>query len=106
MAYRIFQVEILIIKVKGYLTYRNVIGEREFVFLDDVRISLIEFLQDLAEELGGEPGQALFDNELKTVGPSVAVMHNGRHYNHLPDRLDTILQDQDEIAIFPPGAGG
>jgi molybdopterin converting factor small subunit len=96
----------LIIKVKGYLTYRDVIGKREFELPNDVPISLIEFVKDLAEELGGEPGQALFDQALNTIGPSVAVMHNGRHYNHLPDRLETVLQDQDEIAIFPPGAGG
>ena len=96
----------MIIKVKGYLTYREVIGEREFELPDDVPISLIDFLQDLSEELGGEPGRALFDKELNTVGSSIAVMHNGRHYNHLPDRLETVLQDQDEIAIFPPGAGG
>jgi molybdopterin converting factor small subunit len=83
-----------------------VIGEREIELPDDVPISLIEFLKDFAEELGGEHGRALYDEGLNTVGQSVAVMHNGRHYNHLPDRLETVLQDQDEIAIFPPGAGG
>ena len=57
----------MIIKVKGYLTYREVIGEREFESGDDAPVSLIEFLKDLAEELGGEPGRALFDEELNTV---------------------------------------
>jgi molybdopterin converting factor small subunit len=83
-----------------------VIGEREIEMRDDVSVSLLDFVQELAVELGGEPGRALFDKESGTVGQFVAVMHNGRHYNHLPDRLDTVLQDQDEIAIFPPAAGG
>ena len=96
----------MIIKVKGYLTYRDVIGEREIKLRDDVPVLLLDFLRELAAEFGGEPGQALFDKESDTVGQSVAVMHNGRHYNHLPDRLNTVLQDQDEIAIFPPAAGG
>ena len=92
MAYEIVEDGLLIIKVKGYLTYRDVIGEREFKLPDDVPVLLIDFLRDLAEEIDGEPGRALFDQELNTVGPSIAVMHNGRHYNHLPDRLETILQ--------------
>ena len=96
----------MIIKVKGYLTYRDVIGQREIEQRDDTPIILLEFLRELAVEIGGEHGRALFDEEAGTVGQSVAVMHNGRHYNHLPERLNTVLQDQDEIAVFPPGAGG
>jgi molybdopterin converting factor small subunit len=96
----------LIIKVKGYLTYRKVIGAREIKIRDDVPTLLLDFLYHLADELGGGPGRALFDKDSGTLGQSVAVMLNGCHYNHLPDRLNTVLQDQDEIAIFPPGAGG
>lgn len=105
-AYKSYKAVNLIIKVKGYLTYRDVIGERAIELGDDAPVLLLDFLRELAVELGGEPGRALFDEESGTVGPSVAVMHNGRHYNHLPDRLNTVLQDQDEIAIFPPAAGG
>ena len=96
----------MIIKVKGYLTYRDVIGKLEFEQHDDPPISLLEFVQILAEKIGGEHGDALFDAEHQTIGPSVVIMLNGLHSNHLPDRLNTILKDQDEIAVFPPGAGG
>jgi len=96
----------LIIKIKGYLTYRGVIGQREIEQPDDVPILLLDFLRQLAAEIGGEHGRALFDEEAGTIGQSVAVMHNGRHYNHLPERRNTVLQDQDEIAVFPPGVGG
>ena len=96
----------MIIKVKGYLTYRDLIGEREITVQDDDPIILLDFLRELAAEIGGEPGHELFDLKNGKVGQSVAIMRNGVHYNHLPDRLNTILQDQDEIAIFPPAAGG
>lgn len=96
----------MIIKVKGYLTYRDVIGQREIEQPDGVSVNLLEFIQLLAAEIGEQYGRALFDDESKTIGKSVAVMLNGMHYNHLPERLDTILHDDDEIAVFPPGAGG
>jgi len=96
----------LIIKVKGYLTYIDVIGQREIEQPDDVPVLLLDFLRELVGMIGGEHGHALFDEETGTVGRSVAVMLNGCHYNHLPDRLNTVLQDQDEIAVFPPAAGG
>ena len=96
----------MIIKVKGYLTYRDVIGQREIERDDGIPVTLLAFLRELAAELGGEYGRSIFDEETGTVGRYVAVVYNGRHYNHLPDKLDTILKDQDEIAIFPPGAGG
>ena len=96
----------LIIKVKGYLTYKDVIGQREIKQPDDAPITLLDFICYLAAEIGGEHGHALFDSELGTVGKSVAIMLNGVHYNHLSDRVNTVLKDLDEIAVFPPGVGG
>ena len=96
----------MIIKVRGYLTYKEVIGQREIKQPDDTLVTFLDFICDLATEVGGEHGRALFDIELGTVGKSVAIMLNGVHYNHLPDRVNTVLKDQDEIAVFPPAAGG
>ena len=44
-------------------------------------------------------------NSLRARG-TFAVLVNGMHYTHLPERLQTRLKDEDEIAIFPPIAGG
>ena len=82
------------------------IGQREVERPDDVRITFIEFIRELAAELRGEHGRAVLDEETGMIGQSVAIMLNGIHYNHLPDRLKTVLKDQDEIAVFPPAAGG
>lgn len=94
----------MIIKLRGYLTYRDVIGQREIERPDDIPITLLDFIRELAAEFPNEHGWALSDN--RTVGQSVAIMLNGVHHNHLPDRLKTVLKDQDEIAVFPPAAGG
>ena len=96
----------MIIKVKGYLTYRDVIGKREIKQPDDVPVTFLDFIRTLAIEIGGEHGRALLNEKSDEIGQSVAIMLNGVHYNHLPRRLDTVLKDQDEIAVFPPGAGG
>jgi len=96
----------LIIKVKGYLTYRDVIGKRSFKLDDDHPVFFLDFIRKLAAEVGGELGAALFNEDTGTVGLAVAIMLNGVHYNHLPNRLNTVLKDQDEVAVFPPGAGG
>ena len=96
----------MIIKVKGYLTYRDVIGGRESEQPDDIPVTFLDFIRKLATEIPGEHGRALFDEEAGKVGRSVAIMLNGVHCNHLPDKVHTVLKDRDEIAVFPPAAGG
>ena len=96
----------MIIKVRGYLTYRDVIGQCEIEQPDDIPVTFLDFIRRLAAKIPGENGLALFDDETGTVGQSVAIMLNGVHYNHLLNRLDTVLKDQDEVAVFPPAAGG
>lgn len=96
----------MIIKVRGYLTYRDVFGQCEIEQPDDIPVTFLDFIRQLAAEIPGENGFALFNDETGTIGQSVAIMLNGVHYNHLLNRLDTVLKDQDEVAIFPPAAGG
>ena len=96
----------MIIKVKGYLTFKESIGQREVELSEDIKLTLIDFLELLAAELNSDIGGIIYNQDTSTVGQFVAVMCNGRHYNHLPDKLLTILKHNDEIALFPPAAGG
>ncbi|WP_319560271.1 MoaD family protein [Marispirochaeta sp.] len=50
------------------------------------------FLHKLLEESGG----------MKT---GTIIMINGRHVFHL-DKVNTLLSEGDEVALFPPGGGG
>ena len=96
----------MLVKVKGYLTFRGLIGERQLRFGEGEAATLRELCRRLSGECGPELGQAMYDPETGEPSRYVAVLVNGCHYTHLPDGLDTELKDQDEVAVFPPLAGG
>ena len=95
----------MIIKIKGYLTLNKLVGVRE-VDLPDTDQSVRQLLLVLANEIGEEFAiQVRYDPSGQLEG-NLVVLVNGRHCSHLPDGIDTLLQDGDEVAIFPPIAGG
>jgi MoaD family protein len=95
----------MVIQVKGYLTLRKLIPERDMEFPKQ-GANLRSLLATLAEEIG-EPFRAeVFDERSGDLQRSVTVLINGQHYTHLPTGLETPLQDGDQVAIFPPIAGG
>ena len=48
----------------------------------------------------------IFEPETHTLNRDVRVLINGRHYSHLPGKLNTWLHEGDEVFLFPPIAGG
>ena len=94
------------IRVKGYLTFRDVIGEQSFSLAEDHARTLNQLLDWLSTELGQDFTDLVFDPQTNQLSQHVSVLVNGRHYSHLPDKLDTQLQEGDEVSIFPPLAGG
>ena len=96
----------MLIKVRGYLTYKAIIGEQVVNVPDDERFTLSGLLTRLAHQLGEDFGVLIYDPETGLRGEHTAVIINGRSYRNLPDGLETPLQDGDEVSIFPPMAGG
>ena len=96
----------MVVRVKGYLTFRDVIGEQFYPLNENKNQTLNQLLDWLSSQLGQEFTDLVFDPHTNALSQHVSVLVNGRHYSHLPDKLDTRLQEGDEVSIFPPLAGG
>ena len=90
--------------LKGYLTFRE-----RLKFGPWVELAENSTLRDLVSLLPGDLRYMIEASE--GVKPdrgsgAIAILVNGQHFTHLPDRLNTRLVDGDEVAVFPPVAGG
>jgi len=94
------------VKVKGYLTYKEVIGEQSINIPDGEILTLSGLLTGLDSQIGNQLSDPIFDLETGLPGEHVAIILNGRSYRNLPEGLDTPLQECDEVSVFPPMAGG
>jgi MoaD family protein len=94
------------IKVRGYLTLKAVIGDQPFREIEDGSSTVKELIRQLSLELGDDLGETISNPKAEGSGRYLVVLVNGRHCSHLPDGLDTELADGDEVAVFPPVAGG
>ena len=93
------------LNIKGFLTLKELVGERQVQFPDSVQ-TVRQMLAALANEIGEAfAAQVRFDASGQLEG-NLVVLVNGRHVNHLPEGIDTRLYDGDEVAIFPLIAGG
>jgi MoaD family protein len=91
------------ISVQGYLTFKGLVGKRQ------VSIPTGSLLQDLLSNLREDLDERFEKEVYSTRGAlneHIAVMLNGRSYKNLPEGLNTVLKDGDQVAIFPPIVGG
>jgi molybdopterin converting factor small subunit len=95
----------MIIKIKGYLTFRNWLPEQE-IKLPDVNLSLLGTLSFLADNLDPDFANNVFDVDKLELKPHVSILLNGVHSTHLLDRMDTTIREGDTLSFFPPIAGG
>ncbi len=91
------------ITVQGYLTFKELVGKCQ-IFMPAAS-TLRDLLDSLQDDLGERFKQAAYAGHQELAGQFVVLL-NGRHSTHLPDGVNTVLQDGDVVAIFPPIAGG
>lgn len=90
------------IEVKLFANFREIVGERIVTgygeTVDELLENLIERNSDLKDEI-------FDDYESKKTKNYVNILVNGRKIDFL-DGMETKLEDEDTVAIFPPVAGG
>ena len=87
------------IRVKFFANFREFTGIRE---LEMNGSTVIEVLQKLCMKFSGFE-ELIFDGEM--IKPYVNVFLNGRNVNE-SGGIDTMLNADDVIALFPPVSGG
>ena len=90
------------IKVRFFARFRELLGT-DLISEYPAGATLAPFIRDIAEK-NREGYDALFD-ERGTFREFVIIMRNGKRVEH-GDATTLSLADGDEIAIFPPVAGG
>ena len=88
------------------MTVRPLLGGRAILTVELPEATIATLLGELASQFGAGFEEMFFDPELGAVSKQVAILVNGRHTSHLPDGLNTRLSDGDDVALFPPIAGG
>ena len=94
------------ITIRSFLTLREVMGGQSTLELEIGNLTVIELLNELSDMFGDRFSEMVFDKARKGLNEHVRILVNGRHYSHIPHKLNTRLQQGDEVCLFPPIAGG
>ena len=73
---------------------------------DGEHLTVDDLLDELCTRYGEDFRNMIFDPETNALSRHIRILINGRHYSHLPGKLNTQLHEGDEISLFPPIAGG
>jgi MoaD family protein len=94
------------ITIRSFLTLKDVMGDQSVLELEIGNLTLMELLHELSDMFGDRFSQMVFDESGKGLNQHIRILINGRHYSHIPQKLNTRLQEGDDIALFPPIMGG
>jgi sulfur-carrier protein len=90
------------VRIKAFAKFREIIGSEKIIDLDE-GTSVLGALKTLSAG-SDEFREACFDRE-GSVASHVVLMINGKRISG-KERETMVLRDADELAIFPPVAGG
>ena len=68
----------MLVKVRGYLTYKSIIGEQSITIKKGETLTVAGILNLLANELDQEFSNSIYDPQSKTLSEHVALIINGR----------------------------
>jgi molybdopterin synthase sulfur carrier subunit len=90
--------------VNFYATLRQVVGSRKVDFILPQGSTLRQLLEEMVKRYPGLKIEML-DQQGNLYG-HIHIFVNGRDSTFLDGSLDTILDSDDTISIFPPVGGG
>lgn len=89
------------VQMRFFATFREAVGSKTIE--RDYGVTTVgDALRELESEFPGLAGELLEDGRVR---PQVNVLLNGRDVEH-EEGIDTGLDDEDTLSIFPPVAGG
>lgn len=94
------------IKVIGYLKFKALMGDGVSLEIETEEATLRDALKVLSNQYGKSFENMLFDPLTKEIKRSNLILLNGQPYINLGKRLDSELNDGDEITFCPALAGG
>ena len=94
------------IKIKGYFNFKKVFRNLGVTEIEISGGTLRGLFDVLSDRFGEEFADLIYDSRTKRVRGDIRILLNGRHIVHLPKGLETELKEGDEVALFPPVAGG
>jgi molybdopterin synthase sulfur carrier subunit len=92
------------IKVKFYGTLQALLKTKEMSIPYFSEMDIKQLLNILQEKIKIDFKKKLVDNDGKII-PGTIILVNKQNIFHL-NLLETQLNENDEVVIFPPGAGG
>ena len=94
------------IKVRGYLTLKRAMGDEGLLEVEMEEATARAVLDELCRRFGGDFREMIVDPDSGEVSPHLRILVNGRRLISIPDQMDHVLQEGDELGLFPPLAGG
>ena len=94
------------ITVTAYGKFRGLVGYEVSLELEAERATVRDALEALCNQYGEGFERTLFDPSTKEIKRSNLVLLNGQSYINLAGRLDSELEDGDEITLGPVLVGG
>lgn len=93
------------VKVRTILALKKIIGSGEVDLTIPEGSTLEEVIATLVNRAGDELTSQLYEPKSNTLRPYIRLMVNGRDIAFL-NRMETVLQNGDEVLILPPVSGG
>lgn len=93
------------VKVRTILTIAKILGRGEVELSVPEGSTLKELIAALVNRWGEDLASSLLEAKTQNVLPYIRLMVNGRDIAFL-NKMETVLQNGDEILILPPVSGG